>query len=70
MCFSNVGTNLVVAWDANVHVAERGVGVAESNDRDVDVGRLSYRLVVSAGVGYNQQARLTESSLKNIEAQV
>ncbi|MCM8651564.1 hypothetical protein MZO44_15880, partial [Lactiplantibacillus sp. E932] len=38
-----VGT-LVVAWDGNVDVSQRGVGVAEGNGWDVDVRGFSQRL--------------------------
>ena len=40
-----------------------GVGVAEGDDGDVHVGRLLDRLVVGAGVGHNQQARLLKPLL-------
>lgn len=49
---------LVVGGDGNVDVAEGGVGVAEGNDGDVHVGRLTDGLVVNAGVGDDDEARL------------
>merc|ERR1719433_1191646 len=54
---------LIVAWDGNIHVPHRGVSCSKSNDRDVDIRRLSDRLVVSARIRHNQKAGLTESSL-------
>ena len=55
---------LVVAWDSNVDIAERGVGVGESDDGDVDVGCLGDGLVIGTRVRHHQQTRLTESSLQ------
>jgi len=54
---------LVVGGDGDVDVAEGRVGVAESNNGDVDVRSLTDRLVVGARVGDNQQARLEETLL-------
>lgn len=51
---------LVVGRDGNVDVAEGRVGVADGDDRDVDVRRLTDGLVVDARVGDNDQARLLE----------
>ena len=50
----------VVARDGKVHVLERGVGVTECDDRDVDVGRLGDGLVVGTGVGHDDQTGLGE----------
>lgn len=54
---------LGIARDSNINKSERRVGVAESNDRDVDVAGLSDGLVVGSRVGHDQKTRLTESSL-------
>lgn len=51
---------LVVGRDGNVDVVEGRVGVADGNDRDVDVRRLTDGLVVDARVGDDNQARLLE----------
>lgn len=53
-------TTLVVAGDGDVDEVGGGVGVAESNDGDVDVAGLLDSLGVGAGVGDNDQARLLE----------
>ena len=55
---------LVVAWDANVNMTNRGVAVAESNNWDVHVGSFSDRLVINAWVSHNQQTGLSVSSLQ------
>lgn len=57
---------LVVAWDGNVNVSQRGVCVAEGNGWDVDVRGFSQRLVVSARICHDQEAGLPESSLNLI----
>ena len=62
---NEANTYLVVARDGDVDVSGRGVGVAQSDDRDVDVGGLSYRLVVHAWVRHYQHTGLTECSLPN-----
>lgn len=59
-------SHLVVTWDGNVHVSKWGVSVAQGNGGDVDVGRLSQRLMVSTGVCHNQEAGLPESCLNLI----
>lgn len=51
---------LVVARDRDIDVTERRISVGERDDRDVDVRRLQYRLVVGQRVGDDQQARLEE----------
>lgn len=51
---------LVVGGDGNVDVLGGRIGVAEGNDRDVDVGSLLDGLGIGAGVGDNDQARLLE----------
>lgn len=54
---------LGVARDGDVDVLERGVGVAESDDRNVGVRGLDDRLVVGRRVGDDQETRLAESLL-------
>lgn len=54
---------LVIAGNSDIHVAQRGVGVAQGNGGDVDVGRLCQRLVISPGVRNHQEPWLTESRL-------
>merc|ERR550517_419414 len=54
---------LVVAWDSNIHMSQRGVSGGKGNDRDVDIGSLSHWPVVGAGVSHHQEAGLTVSSL-------
>ena len=51
---------LVVGRDGNVDVVEGRVGVADGDDGDVDVRRLTDGLVVNARVGDDNQARLLE----------
>ena len=53
-------TRLVVRRDRNVDVLERCVRVRESDDGDVDVGRLADRLVVDARVGHDDQSGFLE----------
>lgn len=55
---------LVVTGDSNVNKSQRRLGVAESNNRDVDIGSLSDWLMVSVRVGDNKETRFTECSLK------
>lgn len=54
---------LIVARNSNVHIAQRGVGVAQSNGGDVDIRCLCQWLMISPGVRNNQEAWLTESCL-------
>lgn len=56
-------TDLVVTWNGDIHISEGRVGVAESNGGDVDIGRLSQRLVISTGVRDDQKPGLPEGSL-------
>lgn len=51
---------LVVARDGHIDVAQRRVGVAQRNHRDVHVRGLGDGLVVGAWVADDQQARLAE----------
>ncbi len=55
-------TRLVVRRDRHVDILEGRVRVGESNDGDVDIGRLADRLVVDARVGHDDQARLLEGA--------
>jgi len=56
-------SRLRVAWNGNVDVLQRAVGVAESNDRDVDIRSFGDGLVVRQWVSDDQQARFAESRL-------
>ena len=53
----------VVAGDGDVDVLEGGVGVAEGDDGDVDLGGFGDGLVISAGVGDDEEAGLLELGL-------
>lgn len=53
---------LVVGWDGDVDVFGRGVGVAERDDRDIDVGGFLDGLGVGARVGDDDQAGLFEGA--------
>jgi len=50
--------SLVVSRDCNIDESQRRVGIAESDDWDVHVRRLTNRLVVGARIGEDQQTRL------------
>ena len=54
---------LVIAWDGDVDVLQAGVGVAEGDDRDVDVRGLGDGLVIDTWVSADQDAGLTEGGL-------
>ena len=54
---------LVVAGDGHVDVLGGRVHVGEGDDRDVGVGALGDGLVISAGIGYQQQTGLAEGGL-------
>lgn len=51
---------LVVGGDGNIDVLERGISVAEGDDRDVDIAGLLDGLGIGAGVGDDDQAGLLE----------
>lgn len=53
-------TTLVVGGDGNVDVLGGGVGVAEGDDGDVDVGSLLDGLGIGTGVGDDDEAGLLE----------
>lgn len=55
-------STLVVAGDGNVDKLNGRVGVAQSNDGDVDVRGLLDGLVVGSGIGDNQKSGLLERS--------
>lgn len=54
---------LIVAGNSNIHIAQRGIGVAQRNGGDVDIRCLCQRLMISPGVRNNQESWLTESRL-------
>lgn len=54
---------LIVAGNSNIHITQRGVGVAQSNGGDVDIRCLCQWLMISPGVRNNQESWLTESRL-------
>lgn len=53
---------LVVGGDGNIDELQRRVGIAESDDWDVDVAGLSDSLVVDSGVGDDDESGLLEGS--------
>jgi hypothetical protein len=55
-------TTLVVCWYGNIDELGWGIGIAESNDRNVDVGSLLNSLGISAGIGDNDEAWFLEGS--------
>jgi hypothetical protein len=55
-------TTLVVGWNSNIDEFSWGVGIAESNDRNVDVGSFFDSLGVGAGIGDNDEAGFLEGS--------
>lgn len=59
-------THLVVTGDGNVDVSKWGVSVAQGNGRDVDIRSLSQRLMISTGVGHDQETGLPEGCLNLI----
>ena len=54
---------LVVAWDGNVHIAQRRVCVTQSNGGQVNVRGFCEGLVVSPGIGNHQKPWLPEGGL-------
>ena len=54
--------SLVVGWDGNVDVLCGRVGVAESNNGNVDIRSLANGLSISTGIGDNDEARFFEGS--------
>ena len=57
---------LVVARNGDIDEANRSVGVAEANHRDVDVRRLGHRLVIGPRIRYDQKSWLAEHFLREI----
>ena len=53
---------LVVGWDSDIDEFGWGVGVAESDDWDVDIGGFLDGLSIGAGIGHNDEAGLLEGS--------
>lgn len=53
-------TTLVVRWDGDIDELSWGVGVAESDDGDIDVGGLLDGLGVGAWVGDDDEAGFLE----------
>lgn len=53
-------TTLVVCGDGNIDEFQGSIGIAESNNGDVDVGSLTDGLVVNTGVGYDNETGLLE----------
>jgi hypothetical protein len=59
---TNSMATLVVCWDSNIDELRWGVGIAESNDRNVDVGSLLDSLSVGAGISDDDEAGFLEGS--------
>lgn len=55
-------TTLVVCWDSNIDELGWGIGIAEGNDWNVDVGCLLDSLSIGTGIGDNDQTRFLEGS--------
>jgi len=55
-------TTLVVCWDSNIDELGWRVGIAESNDWNVDVGSFLDSLSVGAGIGDDDEAGFLEGS--------
>ena len=51
---------LVVGWDGNINELGRGIGIAEGNDGDVDIGSLLDSLGVGAGISDDDEAGFLE----------
>ena len=60
MLFSLSEVRNLLGWDDNIDVLGWRVGVAESNDGDVDVGSLLDSLSIGAWVGDDDEAGLLE----------
>lgn len=57
---TNGVTSLVVGWDGYVDELGWGVGVAEGDNGNVDIGSLLDSLSIGAGVGHDDEAGLLE----------
>ena len=55
-------TTLVVCRDGNIDELGWGIGIAKSNDWNINVGSLLDSLGISAGIGNNDQAGFFERS--------
>jgi len=55
--------SLVVAWDGDIDKLGRRVGVAKSNDGDVDVRGFSDWLMIDSGIGDDEESGLSEGAL-------
>ena len=53
-------TTFVVGWDSNIDELSWRVGIAESNDGNVDIGSFLDSLSIGAGIGDNDQAGFLE----------
>jgi hypothetical protein len=53
---------LVVGWDSNINEFGGGVGIAEGNDRDIDIGSLLDSLGVGAGISDDDEAGFLEGA--------
>lgn len=58
---------LSIARDRNVHEAQRRIGVAESNYRDIHITGFGDGLMIGGWICDDQQTWFTESSLKEKE---
>ncbi|ELV13896.1 Phosducin [Tupaia chinensis] len=56
-------SSLVVAWDGNVHIAQRRICVAQGNGRWINIRRLCERLVAGPGISHHQKTRVPEGHL-------
>ena len=55
-------TTFVIRRNSDVDVLGRGVGIAEGNDRDVDIGSFFDSLSIGSGIGHDDETRLLERS--------
>ena len=53
-------TTFVVGWNSHIDVFCRGVGIAESNYRDIDVGSFFDSLSIGTRIGDDDKARFFE----------
>jgi hypothetical protein len=53
-------STLVVGWDGNIDELSWGIGIAEGNNWNVDVGSLLDSLSIGAGIGNNDEAGFFE----------
>ena len=55
-------TTFVIGWDGNIDELSWGVGIAESDNGDVDIRGFLDGLGIGAGIGNDDEARLLERS--------